>query len=334
MSKDFQQRCHNLLVELNLITQDQTICVARLTGGVASDIAKITTDNGHYCIKFALPKLRVAADWYAPVERNFAEFKYLQALSQIAPNSGLSLYGHSATENGFAMAYLDGDSTYLWKPALFDGQGTSDEAKAVGTILGTIHRASSQPDFDKTAFFNHDDFYAIRIEPYLVHTAKKHPMIATQLNQMAKQLFTADTVLVHGDVSPKNIMFHNGHPVLLDAECATMGDGCFDVAFCLNHLILKAVFVPSKRADYLSYSYDFWHNYKAFISWESQADFEKRLCQLLPMLMLARIDGKSPVEYFTTDHHEFVRQLALPLITEPASDLSELLARLRTIMNG
>lgn len=332
MSKDFQQRCRDLMIELGLTAIDDSISVTTLTGGVASDIARIETDKGDFCVKFALPKLRVAADWYAPVERNFAEFSYLKNLSEIAPEASLTLYGHSASENGFAMAYLAGDNTYLWKPALFDGRGRCDEAKAVGSILGKVHHASSQPDFDKSAFHNQDDFYAIRIEPYLVHTAKKHPLIATQLHQMAEHLGSADSVLVHGDVSPKNIMFHNGQPFLLDAECATMGDGCFDVAFCLNHLILKAVFVTTSSSNYLSYCLDFWQSYQPFITWESQADFERRLCQLLPMLMLARIDGKSPVEYFNHDHHDFVRQLALPLISEPATDLSELLTRLRPII--
>jgi len=44
---------------------------------------------------------------------------------------------------------------------------------------------------------------------------------------------------VHGDVSPKNILVGPKGPVLLDAECAWFGEPAFDLAFCLNHLLLK-----------------------------------------------------------------------------------------------
>ena len=41
-----------------------------LTGGVSSDIWRINLPGGPICVKRALAKLRVAADWRAPVGRN------------------------------------------------------------------------------------------------------------------------------------------------------------------------------------------------------------------------------------------------------------------------
>ena len=37
------------------------------------------------------------------------------------------------------------------------------------------------------------------------------------------------------------------------------------------------------------------------MTWEPRADLEARAAHLLPGLLLARIDGKSPVEYITAD---------------------------------
>ena len=58
--------------------------------------------------------------------------------------------------------------------------------------------------------------------------------------------------LVHGDVSPKNILVGPRGPVFLDAECAWYGDPAFDLAFCLNHLLLKCLWTPRRGAGFLA----------------------------------------------------------------------------------
>src|SRR5208282_111260 len=105
--------------------------------------------------------------------------------------------------------------------------------------------------------------------------------------------------LVHGDVSPKNILIGPQGPVILDAECAWYGDPAFDPAFCLNHLILKCVWKPQHVARYLRCAGAFWDGYLSAAAWADPARTEERVATLLPGLMLARIDGRSPVEYLT-----------------------------------
>jgi hypothetical protein len=52
---------------------------------------------------------------------------------------------------------------------------------------------------------------------------------------------------------------------------------------------------------------------------------------LLPALMLARIDGKSPVEYLTGESQkDAVRRFARSLIGDPARALGEIARRWRT----
>ena len=53
-----------------------------LTGGVSSDIWRIDTARGTVCAKRALPKLRVAADWRAPIERNRYEARWMQVAAE------------------------------------------------------------------------------------------------------------------------------------------------------------------------------------------------------------------------------------------------------------
>ena len=326
MDLDIAQRCRSLLEELGLAESAETASVAVLTGGVSSDIARVDIGGRSYCVKFALEKLKVDDDWRAPPDRNRAEYAWLEFASKIAPQSVPRLYGRSEEAGGFAMELVTGADVYLWKQALLDGMLQPHEPIAVASLVGRIHAASAVPSFDKSPFRNRDDFYALRIEPYLIHTAKRHPSIQPQLSSLAEALYAADDVLVHGDVSPKNILFRGTTPLLLDAECATMGDACFDVAFCLNHLVLKAVHRPRKSVEFFDGARSFWKTYAGHVLWEEAELLERRTAALLPALMLARVDGKSPVEYLSEKDRDLVRSMAVPLIRRPPESLSEALA--------
>ena len=329
-----ETQCAALVVELGLGRADDVVAVEQLTGGVASDIAKVVLKDRVICVKFALSKLKVAEDWRAPVHRNAAEYAWLSAASAIAPEAALQLFGWSNVRNGFAMEYLDGPNQFLWKSALMQGPVPVGVAAKVAGLVVRIHAASARPAFDRTAFANRDDFDALRLDPYLRFTAACHPDVAGRIMRVLDGLFASQTVLVHGDVSPKNIIMRGEVPVILDAECATMGDASFDPAFCLNHLVLKAFYRPDARGALLDEAADFWDSYRVHIDWEDPAKLESRVAILVPMLMLARVDGKSPVEYLTKAQAEQVRTVALDLIHKPPKTISALLKSIPTILRG
>ncbi len=328
MPKTLLERCADLIEELGLGTRLELADVRVLTGGVASDIASLRVGKTRYCAKFALPKLKVAADWHAPLHRNAAEYAWLQIAAKVVPESAVRLFGRSDHAHGFVMEFVTGADVYLWKSALLEGKLPRGEARAVGDMVGRIHEASAHSGFDRSSFQNRDDFLALRLEPYLTYTAAQHPSVARQLTELSDLLYHSEQVLVHGDVSPKNVLIRNSGPVILDAECATMGDAAFDPAFCLNHLILKGVHLPSLRTALFAEALQFWGAYAPHITWENSSALEARVCRLLPALMLARIDGKSPVEYLSPARQEHIRLLALPMIARPAPTLSEFMEEL------
>jgi len=316
------------LRRMGLVRADQPVRLTPLTGGVSSDIYRVDLPDRSFCIKRALARLKVAADWQAPVERNRWEVEWMRVAAGIVPAAVPAILGEDRAAGCFAMAYLGAEGYPIWKALLRDGLADPATAGAVGMVLGRIHAATAD-DADIAARFATDDiFYAIRLEPYLVATGRAHPDLAARLGALVEVTRTTRRVLVHGDFSPKNILVGPAGPVILDAECAWYGDPAFDLAFVLNHLLLKGAWRPAWRERYATAFTTLVSAYFEHVRWEPRAALEARTAALLPGLMLARVDGKSPVEYLTTAaDQEAVRAFARPLLVEPAGTLGTIAAR-------
>ncbi len=314
-----------VLREAGLIPAGASATFTALTGGVASDIWKVETGGRTFAVKRALPKLRVAAEWLAPVSRNSSEAGWMQVARRVSPNSVPDVIFHDPKSGLFAMTYLPADRYPVWKAQLRDGHVDIEFARDVGRTVARIHSATAGDDEIAKRFSNDETFHAIRLEPYLEATARRHPDVAPQLMALSKATLACHRALVHGDVSPKNILAGPSGPVFLDAECAWYGDPAFDLAFCLNHLLLKCLWNPKAVPQFLS-AFDALHAaYFADARFEDRPGLEARTAGLLPALFLGRVDGKSPVEYITEEpEREMVRATALPLIAEPVTRLSEI----------
>ena len=296
-----------------------------LTGGVSSDIWCIETENGLVCAKRALSKLRVVADWRAPVERNLYEARWLQVAHLASAGCAPELLGQHAELGVLVMRYLPPADFRLWKKELHAGHVEPTTAKELGQILSSIHSyAAKRPELAQE-FPTEQIFFEIRLAPYLIATAEQHPNLASALLALVAQTQKNAKTLVHGDVSPKNILLGAHGPVLLDAECATWSDPAFDLAFCLNHLLLKCLWTSSSSSDFLN-SFDVLaQTYLQAVDWEHPQELEARAARLLPGLLLARVDGKSPVEYITQDKQKnMVRRIASALLLNPPSQLQHI----------
>jgi aminoglycoside phosphotransferase (APT) family kinase protein len=298
-----------------------------LTGGVSSDIWKVTTPGRTFCVKRALPQLKVAAEWLAPVERNRFEVAWYEIAGAIVPGAAPEVLHHDPDAMLCAMAYLDPADHPLWKSELRDGRAEPETAAEVGRRLAAIHAATAGDDAVARRFPRDDIFHAIRLEPYLEATATRHPDLHEVLFGLSRRTAATRLAMIHGDVSPKNILVGPQGPVFLDAECACIGDPAFDLAFCLNHLLLKSLWNPAARAGYNACFTALADAYRAGVAWEPAPELEARAASLLAGLFLARVDGKSPVEYVTDDtDRDRVRRCARPLLIEPAATPAGVLA--------
>lgn len=298
-----------------------------LAGGVSSDIWMVETATRRYCVKRALARLRVAAVWQAPVERNAFEVTWCRIAREVEPDAVPEILYHDPEAMLCAMEYLDPARHRLWKAELRDGRADPGAAAEVGRRLAAIHAQTAGNAGAEAQFPPNGIFHAIRLEPYLEATAAAHPDLRDRLFALSRRTGALRIAMVHGDVSPKNILLGPRGPVFLDAECACVGDPAFDLAFCLNHLLLKCLWNPSAADGYRACFESLSASYLGGVGWEPAAGLEARAASLLPALLLARVDGKSPVEYITAeDGKECVRRCARPLVASPPQAVGEVLA--------
>jgi 5-methylthioribose kinase len=141
-------------------------------------------------------------------------------------------------------------------------------------------------------------FFQLRIDPYYRTTAERHPDVCGAMNALVAKSWGIRSALVHGDYSPKNILVCDGKIFLIDFEVVHWGDPTFDAGFLLSHLFLKALHKPECAAGYFEAARKFWEAFGEEVDdEEALRAFETLTIWHASGLILARIDGKSPVEY-------------------------------------
>ncbi len=316
----------DFLVENRLASPGEEIAFTPLAGGVSCDVWRVDAGGRAICLKRALPRLRVATLWEAPVARSTHEWRWMRFACGVVPGSIPQPLAHDPERGLLAMEYLDPAGFPVWKQLLLQGEASSETARSVAAILARLHAASAGNPEVAAQFDTDDAFHALRVEPYLLEAGRRNPAVAGMLYDLAETTMGTHLALVHGDVSPKNILVGPSGPVFLDAETAWYGDPAFDLAFCLNHLLLKCLARPVWSDNYLACFQGFESRYLSSVSWEAPIGLARRAMRLLPALLLARVDGKSPVEYLDERNRSFVRDTACRWLAQTPDSL-ECLAR-------
>lgn len=314
------------LTAMGLLPPNADFTATPLSGGVSCDVWQVDVAGGDtLVVKRALPQLRVKAEWKAPPERAATEVAWLKLANSIVPGCTPDVVGEDKARHMFAMRYLPPRDYKLWKAELAAGHVDDGFAQAAGATLAKLHAATAGRSDIAARFDNGAQFFALRLDAYLLFTAASHSDIAPKIRAMVDGIAAARIALMQGDISPKNILMGPRGPIFLDAETACYGDPVFDIAFCANHLLLKCVWHPEYRAGYLASFAALTEAWLDGVRWEARADAERRTAILLAMLLLARIDGKSPVEYLTDDAKRvFVREAARIFIQDGETSLARI----------
>ena len=274
----------------------------------------IEDEGKHFVVKQALPQLKVRDHWQADPARNHVEYEFLRYLGRIVPDAVPAVFAVGA--DYFTMEYL-GPEFRNWKELLLSGNCQPQHAVGAARILGTLHRVSFGDSELARRFDTTPNFHQLRTDPYLLTTGRRHPALQERFEQEAVRLEKTRECLVHGDYSPKNMLIGGGRTVLLDCEVAWYGDPAFDLAFLINHLLLKSLYHAPLNHGLQEIIGTLIAAYYDERQMENSGVLDSRTARLLLMLLLARIDGKSPVEYLTEPKQDFVRSFVSSRLSTP-----------------
>lgn len=292
------------------IPEDRAVAVRAFGGGVSNVVMRVEVEGEPpFVLKQAREKLRTKKLWVSRLERIWTERDALEWLGLILPEGVVPRVLFSDDENYlYAMTHAPLDAV-VWKQQLLSGAADPKVARLAGEILGVIHGATRAPG---ARFHDATVFDELRIDPFYREIARVHPEIAPSIAALIASMADApDRCLVLGDFSPKNILVHAKGLTLVDFETAHAGDPAFDLGFFLSHLVLKSLRATVGSDDPAAFlDRDFQAGYRATVDDAGLALWE-RARQHMYACMLARIDGKSPVDYLDDEARARAREAAL-----------------------
>jgi 5-methylthioribose kinase len=298
-----------------------------LAGGVSNKTVLVRRPSGEaWVLKQALPKLRTKADWFSDPARIRREALALEWLPRLAPPGTITpLVFRDDAQNLLAMEAVP-EPHENWKTMLLAGRVEPDHVAQFGGLLGTVHRSAHERREELANLFDERGFFeSLRLEPYYAYAAEQvsaaRPFLLRLIDDTRRRRFT----LVHGDYSPKNVLVRDGRLILLDHEVIHWGDGAFDHGFALAHLLSKAHHLPARRAAFANAAAAFWQSY-AGAAGEAPWMHDLEACAVRHALgcLLARVAGRSPLEYLSEAERSRQRDAVVSLMSDPPATIDRL----------
>jgi 5-methylthioribose kinase len=286
----------------------------------------VESEAGPFVLKQSLPQLRVEQQWLSDRSRIWREAAALELVAPHLPEGAVPKVLFRDDDNYlFAMTAAPSGSE-TWKSALLRGHCDTATAAQIGTITAALMRSGWQNPAMEAAFGDITVFDQLRLDPYYRTAASRHPRLAEFFTSLCDTYRSRSCTLVHGDWSPKNFLVGPGATMAIDFEAIHFGDPAFDAAFLLNHLLLKSFYLAGRAAALAELAEAFWSALSAGVP--PIPDFEARTLEHLGALLLARMDGKSPVEYIRDpDLKHRIRDFAYRLILTPPKTIGEVFDR-------
>lgn len=306
-----------------------------LTGGVSNRTVLVEFADGRAAVlKQALERLRVESDWRSDPRRIEREALGLQWLGHLAPNGSVPpLLFLDKTEHLLAMEAVQRPHTN-WKTDLLSGCIKGAHVEQFARWLAIIHsRSLEQAEEIGRVFEDRTFFESLRVEPYYRYTAIRVPEAAPFLQRLIQESDAQRHAVVHGDYSPKNVLVHRDRLILLDYEVIHFGDPGFDLGFSLAHLLSKAHHLATHRRVFIEMAEVYWRTYQDMAPLLARmAGLELRAVHHTLGCLLARVDGRSPLEYFTAEEKRRQRAFVLKLIGEVPRTIPELITAFHNLL--
>ena len=285
------------LISNKVIQKEDNPQVEVLTGGVSNVVLAITTTTQKLVLKQALAELAVSEKWEADQRRAIVEANAIKLFNKLTPTQVPKLIFLDPERFVLVLERVPVGST-VWKSDLLAGVINPDIGLKLGATLASWHNYGEKNVEVKVKFIEDSLFEQLRIDPFYRFVAAKNPQIEVSIRKLINEIEGDTTTIVHGDFSPKNIMVSTNDDVyILDFEVTHVGNPVFDLAFLLAHLLCKFFRTDDRlHAKLLS------NTATSFVKeYQGLRRISPSLTRHAALIALARVEGKSPVNYLSLD---------------------------------
>ena len=311
---------------LDTINQEKIIQYKKLTGGVSSEVYHVRTNKNNYCIKRSLKRLLVKKKWIANTNRIKFEYLWLKHCQNILKRNIPNTYEFNDKKKYIVMEYLKTSQYKTLKQLYFKRIININTIKLISKHLYKIHSNSSNYKTKKTFEGNYKNFYDLRLDPYFNEVGRVYPKYKEYIKKINENYIKNSSTLVHGDFSPKNILVDKNKIIYLDAECCNFGDPVFDLVFFTNHLLIKSIYFKDKSQEFIKLYVSFYKEYLSNLSTKNFNSYIDRIIKMTPIMLLSRIDGKSPVEYIIKENiKNIIRKKSFLLLDGKINSLNDII---------
>ena len=318
------------------VAPGEALTVQRLSGGVSNRTVLVRRSGGHgaegpppgdWVVKQALPKLRVEVDWFCDPARIQREAAGLRWLFELAPPGTITrLLFEDQAQGLLAMEAVPAPHEN-WKTVLLAGRIEWERVRQFARLLGTVHGR---------AYARRGGGRALHRPPFF-----RGPAVGAVLRVHGRPGAGRCRVSArpggpnpsHGSnagprrLQPQNILLYGPRMVLLDHEVVHWGDPAFDLGFSLTHLLSKAHHLPQQRPALAEAAALYWREYQAALGdvpW--RGDLEMRAVRHTLACLLARVAGRSPLEYLGPSQRAAQQAAVVPLLPAPPGSIEALIA--------
>tara|TARA_Y100001972_G_scaffold128371_1_gene188799 strand:+ start:4547 stop:5548 length:1002 start_codon:yes stop_codon:yes gene_type:complete len=311
----------NYLLAKGLISPDEDFEISMLKGGVSAQTIYIDKKNP-LVIKQSLSQLKTRSEWYSDPGRIFIENAGMKWLYEHLPRGSVPQPIFCDEENHLLIMEGISPPSDNLKTLLLNGMINVSHIESFGKLLGVIHQKGIKNSEAAKTFHNREFFINLRIEPYYQYASEKLPQFRAFFADLIQSTLDHQITIVHGDYSPKNILIKEGRLILLDHEVMHYGDPAFDVGFSLTHFLSKANYLSNPV--FIDLALRSWNSYRSIFTYDED-HFERRCIKNLLGCMLARVHGKSPLEYLSLAAQKWQSAMVSTFVEKPPATMFQLI---------
>ncbi len=318
-----EQNIRQYLVDKNLIKKGEKSVITPLQGGLANHVFLIRGKTREFVLKQTLQEPHAFGGVIVNQERNYFEVKALKLINNLQLKSGkVPFVLFEDPENYVYVMTAVSQSALLYQTELAAGNFHFDIAYMLGKYTAELHSLTFRNETIKKEFYENPGF---ALRDLTIETAfDKHPAYKKRFKEFFAKTRKNRLCLIDADITPKNILIHDGTCTKLDFEVMQFGDPAQDIGITLAHFFLPAIVHPEWKEEYFLCASLFWQAYRKHVKFSLPKIFFENMKNYCSLMMLGRVDSIVTFPWLN-EYGGKVRKLSLNMFDTQFKNLQDML---------